>query len=99
MGREGSSSPFGVAGRLLLTVFGATFIGNSVTNQVQNGPSTCFETTDLSTPEYLYWSTPANCSLVMRILTEYKERQDRDQGYRPGFTTDSRQMTVCVWQS
>lgn len=47
----------GTEGRL--TIFGAKFLGKSVTSHVQNGPRMYLLTTDLSMPEYLYASSPA----------------------------------------
>ena len=49
-------------------MLGARFLGKRVTNQVQKGPKTCLLKTDLSTPEYLYWSTPPSCFLVIRMV-------------------------------
>jgi hypothetical protein len=57
-----------------LTEFGAIVLGKQVTSHVQNGPSTCLDTTDLSTPEYLYWSKPLNWALVIRMAGGSDER-------------------------
>jgi len=65
-----SHLPRALARQTQLTVFGARVSGKHVTSQVQNGPRTCLLNTLLSTPEYLYLSTPASCFLVIRIVTD-----------------------------